>query len=164
MRVWPTNPKVTRLEAPASPGPRAATRPYARAVASRTYQVHEANQLLPQVRRLVGQIVELSGQLDELVDQVRIAEYRMRRPGSGAEDRDRFEESGAALRGAESDLVAALAGLEELGVQLKDPQIGLVDFLSYREGELVELCWKLGEDRITHWHRIGEGFAGRRPV
>ena len=41
-------------------------------VATRTYQLHEANQALPEVRRLVGQIVELSAQLDELTDQVRI--------------------------------------------------------------------------------------------
>lgn len=130
----------------------------------RTYRVHEANQLLPRVRRLVGQIVELSAQLDELTDRVRIAQYRMGRPAASTSDRERFEESTAALRGAEDDLVAALAGLEELGVQLKDPRTGLVDFLSYRNGELVELCWQLGEDRVAHWHRIGEGFPGRKPL
>ncbi len=129
-----------------------------------TYEVHEANRALPKVRRLVGQIVELSAQLDELTDQVRIAEYRMRRQGAVGTDRERFEESTTALRGAEEDLVAALGGLEEMGVQLKDPRIGLVDFLSYRDGELVELCWQLGEDRVAHWHRIGEGYRGRRPL
>ena len=133
-------------------------------MATRTYQLHEANLALPQVRRLVGQIVEFSAQLDELTDQVRIAEYRKRRPGATAVETDRFEESTAALRGAEADLVQALHGLEELGVQLRDARIGLVDFLSYREGELVELCWRLGEDRVAHWHRIGEGYAGRKPI
>ena len=132
-------------------------------VATRTYQLHEANQALPQVRRLVGQIVELSAQLDELTDQVRIAEYRMRRNGATSVDSDRFEECTAALRGAETDLVAALHALEQMGVHLKDPRIGLVDFLSYRDGELVELCWQLGEDRVAHWHRRGEGFRGRKP-
>jgi len=135
-----------------------------RRVVSRTYQLHEANRALPAVRRLVGQIVELSAQLDELTDQVRIAEYRMRRPAATQEERDRFDETTAALRGAEGDLVGALAGLEELGVRLKDPRVGLVDFLSYRDGALVELCWKLGEDRVAHWHRVGEGYAGRQPL
>jgi hypothetical protein len=133
-------------------------------VATRTYELHEANQTLPQVRRLVGQIVELSGQLDELTDQVRIAEYRTRRAGATSLESDRLEESTGALRGAEADLVSALRGLEELGVQLKDARTGLVDFPSYRDGELVELCWQLGEDRVAHWHRIGEGFAGRKPI
>ena len=134
------------------------------AVATRTYHLHEANQALPQVRRLVGQIVELSAQLDELTDQVRIAEYRMRRDGATALDQDRHEESTTALRRAEDDLVTAVEGLQAMGVLLKEPRTGLVDFLSYRDGELVELCWQLGEDRVAHWHRIGEGFQGRKPV
>jgi len=133
-------------------------------VGTRTYRLHEANRALPEVRRLVGQIVELSGQLDELTDQVRIAEYRMRREGATASERERFEESTGALRAAEDDLVAALGALHQMGVELKDPRMGLVDFLSYRDGELVELCWQLGEDRVAHWHRIGEGFRGRKPV
>ena len=133
-------------------------------VGTRTYELHEANQALPRVRRLVGQIVELSVQLDELTDQVRISEYVARRPSAVDADRDRFEETTVTLRAAEDDLVAALSGLEELGVQLKNARTGLVDFLSYRDGELVELCWQLGEDRVAHWHRIGEGYRGRRPL
>lgn len=133
-------------------------------MAQRTYEVGEANRLLPQVRRLVGQIVELSTQLPELQDQVRIAEYRKQRVTATAADSDRFEQAATALRGAEDDLVAAMQALERLGVQLKDPRIGLVDFLSYRNGELIELCWQLGEDQVAHWHRIGEGYAGRRPI
>ena len=133
-------------------------------MAQRTYEVHEANRMLPQVRRLVGQIVELSTQLPELQDQVRIAEYRKQRVTATAADSDRFEQAATALRGAEDDLVAAMQALERLGVQLKDPRIGLVDFLSYRNGELIELCWQLGEDQVAHWHRIGEGYAGRRPI
>lgn len=137
---------------------------YGSMAALRTYELHEANQMLPRVRRLVGQIVELTAQLDDLTDQVRISEYKMRRAGGGPSDRDRFEKSSAALRGAEDDLVTAFTGLQELGVQLKDPRSGLVDFLSYRNGQLVELCWQLGEDRVAYWHRVGEGYPGRKPL
>jgi hypothetical protein len=133
-------------------------------VAIRTYHLHEANRALPQVRRLVGQLVELAAQHDELTDQVRIAEYRMRRDGATSLEQDRFEESTTALRRAEDDMLAALEGLQGMGVTVKDARTGLVDFFSYRDGELVELCWQLGEDRVAHWHRIGEGFPGRKPV
>lgn len=112
----------------------------------------------------MAQIVELTSQLPELQDQVRIAEYRMKRAGSGREDGERYEKASSSLRGAEEDLVEALRGLEKLGVELKDARLGLVDFPSYRDGELVELCWKLGEDRVAHWHRIGEGYPGRKPL
>jgi hypothetical protein len=88
----------------------------------------------------------------------------MRREGATPSEGERFDESTAALRAAEDDLVQALGGLHQMGVELKDPRSGLVDFLSYRDGELVELCWKLGEDRVAHWHRIGEGYPGRKPV
>jgi len=133
-------------------------------VQPRTYELAEANAVLPQVRRLVAQIVELSGALPDLEDQQRIAQYRRSRPDATDADRAERDRSGENLRQAELDLAGALTALEGLGIQLKDMRVGLVDFLSYRDGELVELCWKLGEDRVAFWHRIGEGFAGRRPV
>ena len=120
--------------------------------------------MLPQVRRLVGQISELSVQLPELQDQLRIAEYLMRRPGASPDEADRYEQATTALRVTEDDLSAAALALDEMGVVLKHPLEGLVDFYSYRDGELIELCWKLGEDRVSHWHRIGEGFPGRKAL
>lgn len=132
--------------------------------ALRTYDVEEANRALPEVRRLVRQIVELAQQLPELQDQTRIADYRRRRAGASPEDEERFERLADSVRRAEDELAAALGRLGRLGVVLKDVRAGLVDFYSYREGELVELCWRLGEERVAYWHRIGEGFAGRRPL
>ena len=129
-------------------------------VQPRTYEVAEANAVLPDVRRLVQTIVDVGNQLPDLEDQVRIAQYQRSRGGPEEEYEARLE----ALRAAELELAGALTALEALGIQLKDMRVGLVDFLSYREGELVELCWKLGEDRVAFWHRIGEGFAGRQPL
>lgn len=120
--------------------------------------------MLPEVRVLVGQIVELSALLPELTDEVRIAQYRRSRVDSGLDDADKAESSLTALRSTEADLAGALDQLEGLGVQLKDPVTGLVDFFSYRDGELVELCWRLGEESVAHWHRIGEGFHGRKQL
>ena len=129
----------------------------------KTFTAAEAAELLPDVRGLVGQIVELGQLIPELQDQARIHAYRAARSGgSDLEEQQRLSESG--LRDAELSLQAALIRLEELGVVLKDAQAGLVDFPSYREGELVELCWKLGEAEVSHWHRVGEGFAGRKPL
>jgi len=133
-------------------------------VQPRTYEVGEANAVLPEVRRLVEQVVELGAALPDLEDRSRIAQYRRSRPDPSDADRAEHDRSREDLRQAEVDLAGALTALEGLGIQLKDMRMGLVDFLSYREGELVELCWKLGEDRVAFWHRIGEGFAGRQPL
>jgi hypothetical protein len=67
-------------------------------------------------------------------------------------------------RSAEEAATRSLAELLELGVVVKDAERGLVDFPSLRDGEVVELCWLDGEPAVAHWHHVGEGFAGRRPL
>ncbi len=52
--------------------------------------------------------------------------------------------------------------LEALGIELKDPLTGLIDYYWQRGDETVYLCWKHGESEIAHWHDLESGFAGRR--
>ena len=59
------------------------------------------------------------------------------------------------------ELINELSGF---GCELKDPTIGLIDFLSMRIGREVYLCWHLGEERINFWHYLDAGFAGRQPL
>ena len=54
--------------------------------------------------------------------------------------------------------------LQRLGIELKDPEKGLIDFPCLFEGREIYLCWKHGEDSIEHWHEIYAGFAGRQPL
>ena len=49
-------------------------------------------------------------------------------------------------------------------IVLRDPESGLLDFPSRREGRLVYLCWRLEEDRVGFWHGPDSGFSGRRPI
>ena len=116
------------------------------------------------MRRIVEQISELSALLPELEDQARIAEYQSKRKTGGAEDRDRHQQARDAVSGAELELLKAVASLNGMGIQLKGPLEGLIDFPSYRDGALIELCWKLGEEKVEHWHHIGEGYAGRKKL
>jgi hypothetical protein len=51
-----------------------------------------------------------------------------------------------------------------LGVILRDPETGLVDFASVRDGDQIYLCWRLGEERIGFWHPRDTGFMGRLPL
>ena len=51
-----------------------------------------------------------------------------------------------------------------LGVILRDPETGLVDFASVRDGDQIYLCWRLGEERIGFWHPRDTGFIGRLPL
>ena len=130
----------------------------------RTYTVEEANEELPRVRRIVTQIAELSALRPELEDQARIAEYDSKREGANAEQKERHQQARDAAIAAELEWLKAVASLNGMGIQLKGPLEGLIDFPSYRDGEPVELCWKLGEDKVAHWHRVGEGYAGRKKL
>jgi hypothetical protein len=57
-----------------------------------------------------------------------------------------------------------MAELDDLGVELKGIDDGLIDFPTTREGRVVYLCWRLGEDEIGWWHETDGGFAGRQPL
>ena len=52
----------------------------------------------------------------------------------------------------------------ETGVQIKDVNLGLLDFPAWRDGREVYLCWKFGEGDIAYWHEVDAGFAGRQSI
>ncbi|MCH7728161.1 MAG: DUF2203 domain-containing protein [Planctomycetes bacterium] len=54
--------------------------------------------------------------------------------------------------------------LTDLGVELKSPLDGLVDFPAEMDGRIVYLCWKLGEDEVQYWHELEDGFGGRQSL
>ncbi|MGD0195991.1 MAG: DUF2203 domain-containing protein [Candidatus Dormibacteria bacterium] len=56
------------------------------------------------------------------------------------------------------------AEIEGLAVILRDPDTGLVDFASVRDGAPIYLCWRLGEERIGFWHPRDTGYMGRMPL
>lgn len=68
------------------------------------------------------------------------------------------------LRRVVEELDALVEEIHALGVELKDVELGLIDFPAVHDGEDVYLCWQFGEDRIRFWHRRSEGFARRRPL
>lgn len=54
--------------------------------------------------------------------------------------------------------------LDKLGIELKDCQLGLIDFPTKIGNEVAYLCWKHGEEHIGFWHGLSEGYPGRRPL
>ncbi|HEX7103787.1 MAG TPA: DUF2203 domain-containing protein [Nitrolancea sp.] len=57
-----------------------------------------------------------------------------------------------------------LAQIDELGIEVKDLETGLVDFFSLRDGHVVFLCWAVDEPTVAYWHEINDGFRGRQPL
>ncbi len=65
---------------------------------------------------------------------------------------------------ARRHLGTVLRGFEDLGVEVKDLSIGLLDFRAEMGSEEVYLCWMQGEPEVAHWHPLEGGFAGRKPI
>jgi hypothetical protein len=54
--------------------------------------------------------------------------------------------------------------INQTGAELKDLDLGLVDFAHIRKGQTVYLCWMLGEEKVSYWHELDAGAAGRKPL
>jgi hypothetical protein len=119
----------------------------------RRFTLEEANRALPYVSRVTEDIrhsyrraVALQEQLDQPVPDDDIDLLR-----------DEYEQTIGRLNRYVDEL-------HDVGVELKDYEVGLVDFPSTHEGREIFLCWKSGEDHIEAWHEVHAGFAGRQKV
>ena len=133
-------------------------------MADRSFTLEEAQSLLPILESLLRTAME-GKKLIEAVD-AELQELAHRVFLSGGM---RVNIVQVARRKAEREKTIqrvkdTLAEIDATGVQVKDVDIGLLDFPCEVEGRTVLLCWKLGEKGITHWHGTSEGFAGRKPI
>ena len=127
----------------------------------RHFTVEEATEALATVRPLVERMVAHRRALVEA--QRRRAGLAAAIGGNGGDmvQSELAEAAETVEREAEA-LGRCIRQIEELGVLVKDLDVGLVDFPALRDGEEVLLCWRLGEIAIEYWHGLDEGFAGRK--
>ena len=127
----------------------------------RLYTEEEARALLPEVIVLLERIRD--GFRSVRAMQSLVAGDAKRVTADGNSTANPWAEEGADQVTALHDRIQeAAATLERWGLELKDPDRGLVDFFSERDGEVVYLCYLLGERDLLYWHRLADGFAGRR--
>lgn len=129
------------------------------------FSLATANRTLPLVRVIVSDIVELFRDVRDREE--RLNSLRNGETGNASRDDAYSEEVEQIRQDLEKD-VEKLQGyvdeLQELGVEFKDPVMGLIDFPAMRDGQEVCLCWKLGEPAIAHWHTRDAGYTGRKPL
>jgi hypothetical protein len=124
------------------------------------FTVEHANRTLPLVRKIVEDVVrqhrvwrETILELDLVTSAAQAEETRQRA--------EALERQALALA---RELDGYQRELEQLGIQLKDRRLGLVDFPSEIGGRNVLLCWRLGEPEVQYWHELDAGYAGRQPL
>jgi hypothetical protein len=133
-------------------------------MSDRTFTLDEAQSLLPVLESLLRTAIGSKKLMDEAEAEMQALSHRIFLHGGTHVDVIPIARRKAERAKAEQRAKDALAEIDSIGVQVKDLDIGLLDFPCLVDGQIILLCWKLGEKSITHWHGTSEGFAGRKPI
>ena len=133
-------------------------------MSDRTFTLAEAQTLLPVLESLLRSAITSKQLMEEVEAAMQALTHRIFLNGGTHVDVVATARRKAERAKAEQRAKDALAEIDSIGVQVKDIDIGLLDFPCEVEGRIVLLCWKMGEGSITHWHSPEEGFAGRKPI
>lgn len=130
----------------------------------RTFTLDEAQELLPVLEGLLRQAISAKKQIEEVDKELKEVAHRVFLTGGMLLPLVRLARRKAEREKSAQQVKDAVSEINATGVQVKDLDIGLLDFPCVVDGQTVLLCWKLGEKAITHWHGLEEGFAGRKPI
>ena len=133
-------------------------------MSDRTFTLDEAQSLLPILESLLRAAIDGKKLMEEVEGEMQALNHRIFLNGGTHVDVVAVARRKAERAKAEQRAKDALAEIDSIGVQVKDLDIGLLDFPCEVEGSVVLLCWRMGEHSITHWHSTSEGFAGRKPI
>jgi hypothetical protein len=130
-----------------------------------TFSLEAANALLPRIRRLCER--QFARRRDIEAALAGLGE----KTGESSTVVTISQDDDAAVREMKRNIVSLVEGyragwreIEDLGVVVKDPRVGLVDFLGELDGSPVYFCWRYGEDGVRHYHSLHEGFSGRKEI
>lgn len=130
----------------------------------KTFTLDEAQALLPVLEALLKRAIDgkkaaesIEGRLQELSRKIFLS-------GGLFVDVANVRRQRAALESHVQAAKDSVAEIDAIGVQVKDLETGLLDFPCQLDGNIVLLCWRLGEGRIDFWHSVEDGFRGRQPI
>lgn len=133
-------------------------------MAQKHFTLQEAQVLLPVLKSLLKQAIDgkkliesIDADFQELAQRIFLSGGLLVEIGKVAMRRAEREKTAQRIK----DVVAEI---DATGVQVKDLDMGLLDFPCVVDGKTILLCWKMGEEKITHWHDLEEGYAGRKLI
>ena len=124
----------------------------------------EAQALVPVLERLLQEAIAAKAEASALEDSLRALATKISSSGGFEVDPVKVAEKKMLREKAVARLQSAMKEIQQTGCHVKDLGGGLLDFPALLGGEEVYLCWKMGEPRIEYWHRIEDGFAGRKKI
>ena len=130
----------------------------------KTFTLDEAQSLIPVLESLLRRAVEGKQSAEEAEAWLADLARRVYLAGGMRVDVAKVARQRAEIESHVQRVRECVAEIDSIGVQVKDIDVGLLDFPCEVEGSVVLLCWRMGETSITHWHSTEEGFAGRKPI
>jgi len=130
----------------------------------KTFTPDEAQSLLPVLKTLLTRAMEGKQVIEESEKEFQDLNHRILLSGGLLLDIATVARRRAERDKAIQGIKDALAEIDAIGVQVKDLDMGLLDFPCVVDDQIVLLCWKLGEDRIEYWHGVEEGYRGRKRI
>jgi len=133
-------------------------------MSTRTFTLDEAQDLVPVLESLLRTSIEGKKLMESVDAEFQEIGHRVFLNGGMSLNVVHLARRKAEREKAIQRVKDAMAEIDAMGVQVKDLDIGLLDFPCEVDGEIILLCWKLGEQGIAHWHSTTEGFGGRKPI
>jgi hypothetical protein len=130
----------------------------------RIFTVEEANGLLPRLRTILDELRAARERLLQAQEQIAARFHGGSRSNGHVLPGGELDRLNAASTEAQSDIGTAVSAIAELGCELKDPERGMVDFRTMRDGRVVYLCWLQHEPEVQFWHELEGGYRGRQPL
>ncbi|TFE26348.1 DUF2203 domain-containing protein [Cohnella luojiensis] len=128
------------------------------------FTLEEANALLPQLKEDLRQLQLLAEQIEHHNLKLQKIKVNHEQRSIAHAGQDPFFELESKLDFMQMEANLLINNFARKGVLLKMINPGLIDFPSVLEGEDILICWKEGEERITHYHGWHDGFMGRKQL
>ena len=128
------------------------------------FTLDQARNLLPRVKENLQQALVLKREHEKAEQSLQTIVNRVQMMGGMVLNRQEMVGHRSRMDATSMRLREVVEEIHELGCQIKDLDVGLLDFPTFYRGNEVLLCWKLGEEDITFWHGLEEGFRGRKPI
>jgi hypothetical protein len=133
-------------------------------VAERYFSAAEVEALIPRLTTIMEGVTAAHTDVGAARDRLQAEQQRIAVAGGGVLDQRKWLADKEQIEQLTAEVQRGLDQILKLGGVPKDLGLGLVDFPHLRHGEEVNLCWKLGEREIRHWHGLDEGYAARKPL
>ena len=133
-------------------------------VAEGYFSPRDVEALIPELAEIMGDVKAAQSEAAAVRERLHAEQERIAMTGGGVIDHGLWKQGRGDLERVGRRIQSRLEDIAGLGGVVKDLDLGLVDFPHFRDGEVVNLCWKIWETAIEYWHGLDEGFAKRKPL